>query len=165
MAAYRSRNFAEATRQFDSAARSGDQNASLWAAKSVKDSTAGCSAALPRFEAVAQKSAGTWVGHEAQLEAARCQIAAGQLDTARDKLAKLAGVPSHSAAAQQALGELNQVAARRESAKRAAGTAGGAGVAARPASSGARGTGQAGDDGHPAAAEQRRDTANKANGF
>ena len=136
MAAYRSRNFPEATRQFDSAARAtGDQNAALWAAKSVKDGNGGCGAALPRFEAVAQRAggSGSWVGSEAQLEAARCQIATGQLDAARDKLAKLTSVPSHSAPAQQALNELNQVASKREAdrAKSSAG-AGGGGVA-RPA--------------------------------
>jgi hypothetical protein len=135
MAAYRSRNFAEAARQFDTAARSGDQNAALWAAKSVKDSTAGCGSALTRFEAVAQKSSGTWVGHEATLEAARCQIANGQLDVARDRLTKLASVPSHAAPAQAALGELNQVASRREAerSKRGAGAGGGSGAMARPA--------------------------------
>ena len=135
MAAYRARNFAEATRQFDTAARSGDQNAGLWAAKSVKDSSAGCGSALSRFEGVAQKSSGTWVGHEAQLEAARCQIANGQLDAARDRLTKLASVPSHAASAQAALSELNQVASRREAerAKRGAGAGGGSGAMARPA--------------------------------
>jgi len=133
MAAYRSRNFSEATRQFDTAARSGDQNAALWAAKSVKDSPAGCGGALTRFESVAQKGPGTWVGNEAQLEAARCQIANGQLDAARDRLTKLSSVPSHAAPAQAALAELNQVASRREAerTKRAAGAGGGS--MARPA--------------------------------
>lgn len=134
MAAYRSRNFAEATRQFDAAARSGDQNAALWAAKSVKDGNGGCGPAVPRFDAVAQRSSGSWIGHEAQLEAARCQITTGQLEAARDKLTKLTGVPSHAAPAQQALNELNQVASRREAERsKSAGVAGGGGVAARPA--------------------------------
>jgi thioredoxin-like negative regulator of GroEL len=128
MAAYRARSFSEATRQFDSAARTGDQNAALWAAKSVKDGDGGCGPAIPRFDAVAQKSPGTWVGSEAQLEAARCQIAIGQLDAARDRLAKLTNVPSHSGPAQQALNELNQVASKRE-AERAKSSAGGGGAA------------------------------------
>ena len=168
MAAYRARNFTDATRQFDTAARSGDQNAALWAAKSVKDSTAGCGAALTRFEAVAQKSAGNWIGHEAQLEAARCQIANGQLDAARDRLTKLSSVPSHAAPAQQALSELNQVASRRESerAKRAAGAGGGAGVAARPA---AASPARAPAPAKPATTATDRggaaDSANKASGF
>ena len=133
MAAYRSRNFGEAQRQFDTAARSGDQNAALWAAKSVKDGPAGCGAAIARFDAVSAKSAGTWLGNEAMLEAARCQIATGALEPARDKLTKLSTVSSHSAAAQQALNELNQVASRREAERaKKAGAGGGAG-AARPA--------------------------------
>jgi hypothetical protein len=159
MAAYRSRNFAEATRQFDSAARGGDQNAALWAATSVKDGNGGCGAALPRFDAVAQKASGSYAGNEATLEAARCQIATGQLDAARDKLAKLTSVPSHAARAQQALNELNQVATKREAerAKAASGAGYGRPAAAAPARAPAR---PAATAGRPAA-----DDANKANGF
>jgi hypothetical protein len=131
MAAYRTRNYAEATRQFDGAARSGDQNAALWAAKAVKDGNGGCGAAMPRFDAVAQKSSGTWIGSEAQLESARCQIASGQLDAAREKLGKLTKVASHAPAAQQALNELNQVAQKRDAERSRAGAGGGG--AARPA--------------------------------
>jgi hypothetical protein len=149
MAAYRSRSYGEATRQFDSASRTGDQNAALWAAKSVKDGNGGCGAALPRFDAVAQRASGSWIGNEATLESARCQIAMGQLDAARDKLAKLTGVPSHAGPAQQALNDLNQVAAKRE-AERAKVSAGGAGYG-RPAAAASK----------PASA----DDANKANGF
>lgn len=164
MAAYRSRNFAEATRQFDSAARTGDSNAALWAAKSVKDGNGGCAAALPRFDAVAQKAggSGSWVGSEAQLEAARCQLAAGQLDSARERLSKLTSVPSHAAPAQQALNELNQVASKREAerAKSSSG-AGGGGVARPAAPAPARAPARpAATAGKPAA-----DDANKANGF
>lgn len=132
MAAYRSRNFGEATRQFDTAALSGDQNAALWAAKSVKDGNGGCGVAIGRFETIASKSAGTWLGNEATLESARCQITTGQLEPARDKLTKLVNVPSHAPAAQQALNELNQVASRRESERAKTGAGGGAG-ASRPA--------------------------------
>jgi hypothetical protein len=128
MAAYRARNFLEATRSFDLAARSGDQNAALWAAKAVKED-GGCGAATPRFEGVAQKAGGSWIGSEAQLEAARCQMAGGQLDAARDKLARLSLVPSHAVVAQQLLRELDQVASRRA---KGAGVPGGGGVA-RPA--------------------------------
>jgi hypothetical protein len=166
MAAYRSRNFAEATRQFDSAARTGDQNAALWAAKSVKDGNGGCGAAIPRFDAVAQKAggSGSWVGSEAQLEAARCQIALGQLDAARDRLAKLTSVPSHAAPAQQALNELNQVASKREAerSKVSAGAGGGGGVARPAAPSPARAPARpAATAAKPASADE----TNKASGF
>jgi hypothetical protein len=154
MAAYRSRNFVEATRQFDGAARTGDQNAALWAAKSVKDGNGGCSAAIPRFDAVAQKSSGTYIGSEAQLEAASCQIAIGQLDAARDRLAKLTNVPSHAARAQQALNELNQVASRRE-AERAKSAGAGRPAAAAPARAPAKPAATAG-------AKPADDASNKA---
>jgi hypothetical protein len=157
MAAYRSRSYAEATRQFDTAARSGDQNAALWAAKSVKDGNGGCGAALPRFEAVAQKSSGAWIGNEAQLEAARCLITQGQLDAARDKLTRLSSTTSHAQAAQQALAELNQVASRREAerSRRAAGAGAGGGLA-RPAPAPVRA---------PSKPSTATDTIDKANGF
>ena len=159
MAAYRSRNFAEATRQFDSASRTGDQNAALWAAKSVKDGNGGCASAVPRFDAVAQRSSGTWLGNEATLESARCQIALGQLDPARDKLAKLTSVPSHAAPAQQALNELNRVASKRDAERAKASTGAGYGrpAAAAPARASAK---PAATAGKPADAD-----ANKANGF
>src|SRR5690606_1135283 len=59
-AAFRARNFAEATRQFDQAAQSGDTNAALWAAESVREGQ-GCAVALGRFDQLAQKAAGSWV--------------------------------------------------------------------------------------------------------
>jgi hypothetical protein len=130
MAAYRSRNYPEAQRQFDNAARSGDQNAALWAAKAVKDGSGGCGAAIPRFDSVAQKASGSYTGNEATLESARCQIQMGQLDAARQKLNSLASSSTHAQQAQQALNDLNQVASKREAAK--AGAGGGSG-AARPA--------------------------------
>ena len=160
MAAYRARNFAEATRQFDGASRGGDQNAALWAAKSVKDGNGGCTAAVPRFDAIAQRSGGSFVGNEATLESARCQIALGQLDAARDKLARLAGTSSHAAQAQQALNELNQVATKREAERAKAASGGGYArpAAAAPARAPAR---PAATASKPAAA----DDANKASGY
>jgi hypothetical protein len=128
-AAFRARDFAEATRHFDEAAQNGDTNAALWAAESVREGQ-GCALALGRFDQLSQKAAGSWVGNEAALRAARCQIAMGQLDPAREKLNRLAQVPSHQQAAQQAMNEL-QVAER----KKAGGTsaAGGAAAAQRRA--------------------------------
>ncbi|MBS2018466.1 MAG: zf-HC2 domain-containing protein [Deltaproteobacteria bacterium] len=140
MVAYKARRFADATKEFDAAARTGDQNAALWAAKSVKEGNGGCNPAITRFDAVAQKAGDSWLGHEAQLEAARCQIALGRLDEARTRLAKLQSVASHASQAQQALNELNQVAQRREAERTRAGggTAGGAAGAARAAPSPAK---------------------------
>jgi hypothetical protein len=131
-ASYRARNYVEATKQFDSAAQTGDQNAALWAAISVRDGNGGCGAALPRFEAVAKKASGSYTGNEAELDAAKCQVALGDLDKARARLQKLAQTSTHAAQAQAALGELNQVATKREAEKRGGGGSAGAGAAAAP---------------------------------
>ncbi|AKV01722.1 very large tegument protein [Labilithrix luteola] len=129
MAAYRARNYAEAIRLFDGAAQTGDQNSALWAARSVNDSH-GCAAALPRFEAVAQKAAGSYTGSDALYEAGRCQLTLGQIDGAREKFTRLTTVASHEARARQALANLDQVAARREAERSKAGTPGAGGMAA-----------------------------------
>jgi hypothetical protein len=126
MAAYRARQFSEATRHFDAAAASGNTDSALWAAHSTRDGS-GCAVALGRYDALARRASGSHQGHEAELEAARCQIALGQLDAARARLAKLSSVPSHAARAEAATSELH-VAER----SKAAGAGGGAG-AARPA--------------------------------
>lgn len=130
MVAYRARRFVDATKEFDNAAKTGDLNSALWAAKSVKEGNGGCNSAIPRFDAVSQKAGDSYVGHEAQLEAARCQIALGRLDEARARLAKLQTVASHSSQAQQALNELNQVAQKREADRSRQGGAGAGGAAA-----------------------------------
>ena len=120
--AFQSRNYAEATRQFDQAAASGDTNAALWAAESVKEGQ-GCAVALGRFTDLAQRSSGSWVGNEASLRAARCQMAMGQGDAARGRLNALASTSSHGQQATAALGELDGVASRK------AGTPGAGGLA------------------------------------
>jgi hypothetical protein len=137
MAAYRARKYAEATNQFDGAAASGDLNAALWAAKAVKAGNGGCSVAIPRFDAVAQRTPGTPIGNEALYEAADCQIETGQLDTARARLTALLNTQTHRAQAQQALTKLNQVVARRAAEGERGGAAGG-GAAAAPAKAAAR---------------------------
>ncbi len=132
MAAYRARSFAEATKQFDAAAANGDMNAALWAANSTRDGS-GCGVALGRFDSVAQRAQGTYQGAQAQLEAARCEIALGQLDAARDRLNKLKGVSSHAAMAQKELEQVEQVAARRAAAGKAGAAGGGAAAPAKAA--------------------------------
>lgn len=126
-AAFRSRNFAEATRQYDLASQTGDMNAALWAAESTREGQ-GCAVALGRFDQLAQRAAGSWVGNEAALRAARCEIAMERLDSARARLDKLAQVGSHQQAAQNALTELNQVATR----KTGGGGSGASAAAAKP---------------------------------
>lgn len=103
-AAFRARNYAEAAKQYDVAAQGGDLNAELWAAESVKQGQ-GCAVALGRLEKLAQKAPGQWVGSEASYRAARCQMEMGQAEAAKEKLNKLAQVPSHQQQAQSALAD------------------------------------------------------------
>jgi hypothetical protein len=154
-AAFRARNFAEATRQYDIAAQTGDPTAALWAAESVREGK-GCAFALGRFDQLAQKATGSWAGHEAALRAARCEIAMGQaaqLDSAKARLEKLSHVASHQQAAQQALADMNQVASR----KSAGGSAPGA--AAAPAKAPAAAPHRA------EAQEQKKALDNTRNGY
>src|SRR5690606_11300552 len=109
MAAYRARRFTEATRHFDAAAAGGNHDAALWAAHSTRDGS-GCAVAVGRYDALARQASGSYQGHEAELEAARCQIALGQLDAAKARLGKLASVPSHAARAQAAEADLQRAA-------------------------------------------------------
>lgn len=134
MAAYRARKYDEATRQFDSAAGTGDLNAALWAAKAVKAGNGGCSVALGRFDGIAQKTPGTQTGNEALLEGADCQIELGQLEAARARLAALLNTSTHRAQAQQGMAKL--AVAERQRSERSGGGSGGAVAApkaARPA--------------------------------
>jgi hypothetical protein len=128
-AAFRAGNFAEATRQYDLAAQSGDPTAALWAAESTREGQ-GCAVALGRFDQLAQRAAGTWAGSEASLRAARCELRMDRLDSARARLDKLVHDPSHQQAAQQTLAELNQVATAR---KGGGGASAGAASPAKPA--------------------------------
>lgn len=121
-AAFQARNYAEATKQFDAAAKGGDRNAELWAAESVREGQ-GCAMAVGRYDALANKAAGSWIGNEASLREARCQIAMGQNDAAKTRLNALLQVPSHQAAAQAELNNLNNAVA--QSAKPGGGSAGG----------------------------------------
>jgi hypothetical protein len=126
-AAYQARNYAEAAKQFDLAAKTGDRNAELWAAQSVQDGQ-GCAMALGRFDSLAGKAAGSYIGNEASLRAAKCQIALGQTDAAQKRLAALQSDPAHAQQAQNALNDMNTQLA----AKPGGGSAAGAGGAAAP---------------------------------
>lgn len=110
VASYRSSRFGEAAKAFDQAAQSGDRNAALWAAKSVKASS-GCAAAAPRFDAVS--STGDPIGQEALFEAAECYRAMGQTDAARARYQRLAAVAAYAARAQAGIDSMNQVASRK----------------------------------------------------
>lgn len=117
MTAYRGRQFPQAMQSFDRASQGGDLNASLWAARAVRDGQ-GCGAALSRYDSVSQRGGGSYVGADATLEGAQCYAAVGSTDLARAKYTQLLNVPSHAARAQAGLDSLNQVAARKAPAAR-----------------------------------------------
>jgi len=103
MSLYRARNYDEATRAFDALAAGGNVNASLMAARSVRDASGCTPAAIQRFDQVSARAYGTPAGYDATLEGGRCCKGLGQLDAARTHFARLLTVPSHAARAQAEL--------------------------------------------------------------
>ena len=116
MVAYQNRQYPQATQSFDRAGSRGDLNASLYAARAVRDGQ-GCGAAIQRFDTVAARGGGSFVGADAMFDSAQCSQQLGATDVARAKYQQLLGVPSHQARAQQALNSMNQVAARAQASK------------------------------------------------
>ncbi|MEO8876229.1 MAG: hypothetical protein ABI461_11625, partial [Polyangiaceae bacterium] len=106
MNAYRAKNFDESARDFDALAGAGDDNAALWAARSVREQS-GCAAAVNRFDVLAGRAYGTTPGYDATFESGECYKSMGAFDAARQRFARLLTVPSHAARAQA---ELNKMA-------------------------------------------------------
>ncbi len=102
MSAYQAGRFDEATRAFDRLASS-DVHAAFWAARSLSKGTGGCAAALPRFDAVAIRAAGTSIGWDASYEAGVCHRLVGNFDAARGRQTRLLEVPTHAERAQAEL--------------------------------------------------------------
>ncbi|HPB99443.1 MAG TPA: hypothetical protein PKW66_26195, partial [Polyangiaceae bacterium] len=85
MAMYRAKDYANAYRAFDQVVLKGGPNApaaALLAAKSVRASS-GCAHALPRFESVSSRYAGSSEAIEARWETASCARIIGDLTRAR----------------------------------------------------------------------------------
>lgn len=118
-AAFDAGNFGEATRQFDAVARSGDLNAALWAARSVR-SGSGCSIAVTRFTQLATRAGSGTVGNDARLEAGQCLRQMGSFEAARAQLVPLITVPSHGQRAQRELSAMPPSAAARATPRKAA---------------------------------------------
>jgi hypothetical protein len=109
-AAYRAKDYKRAQAEFDQGAASGDRNAALWSARSVK-AQSGCAAAVSRFDALAGTQDG--VAQEALFEAAECHRALGNLDAARSRYQQLVSIAAFAARAQAGLDSMNQMAARK----------------------------------------------------
>lgn len=92
LGAYQAGRFDDARRAFEAIA-AGDPTAELWAARSVREER-GCSAAIARFDRVAQRAAGTASGWDALFEGARCHIALGDYAGARSRFEALSNVDS-----------------------------------------------------------------------
>jgi hypothetical protein len=107
---YAQRNYAEATRQFDALATSGDSSAPLWAARATRDGS-GCAAAVGRYDAIVGRQAGSSAGNDALLEGGQCYRTMGQFEAARARLVRLLTVQSHAARAQRELDAMSPKAA------------------------------------------------------
>jgi hypothetical protein len=108
MARYRAHDYAAASRGFDAVAAAGGPNApsaALHAARAVR-SSAGCSAALPRFEAVSSRYGGASAGVQAKWEAATCYRSLGNLERTRQLLNELAAIEGQRDRAERELAEL-----------------------------------------------------------
>ena len=106
MAAYRAKNYDEATRDFDALAATGDDNSALWAARSVRESS-GCGAAVNRFDQITGRAFGTQPGYDATFESGECYKSMGSFDAARQRFSRLLTVPSHAARAQAELNKMS----------------------------------------------------------
>ncbi|MGH7282678.1 MAG: tetratricopeptide repeat protein, partial [Polyangiaceae bacterium] len=106
MAAYRAKNYDEATRGFDALAANGDDNSALWAARSVRESS-GCGAAVNRFDQLEGRAFGTQPGYDATFESGECYKAMGSFDAARLRFSRLLTVPTHAARAQAELNKMS----------------------------------------------------------
>jgi TolA-binding protein len=106
--AFKSGDYGTATTLFDARAATGDKEAALWAARSVREGQ-GCAAAVSRFDDVARDAAGTKTGYDATFEGGQCYRQLGQIDAAQSRFRSLITVPSY---VDQAKRELAQLAPR-----------------------------------------------------
>ncbi len=95
MDAYKNRQYGEAAKKFDADANANPQ-AALWAARSVRNSPAGCAGAVRRYDAVIMRAPGTPAANDAALESAQCLRSMGAHDAADARLRKLVDTPSYA---------------------------------------------------------------------
>ncbi len=110
-----------AVASFDQLAAAGDWPGALTAARGVRDGTAGCGAAVQRFDQVANSAPpGSKVGYDAMYDAANCYKQLGQTEAARSRYSRLSTVPAYQARAQLAINALSYMASARKSMAKAA---------------------------------------------
>lgn len=107
---YKARRFAEAQRGFDLIVNEGGAQAplaALYAARSVRYA-GGCSPAVTRFDAVANRFTGTSIATEAMWEGALCYRELGQNDRSRQLFLALRRVAGYRERVDRELAELEQ---------------------------------------------------------
>lgn len=107
---YKARRYGEAMRAFDVVANGGGGNgglAALYAARSARYSS-GCLAALPRFDAIANRQVGSSTATEATWETAVCYRELGQLERARQLFGTLRRVAGYRDRVEKELTALEQ---------------------------------------------------------
>lgn len=107
---YKARRYREAIQAFDIVANGGGSNggrAALYAAHSARFSS-GCSAALPRYNAIANRQVGSGAASDATWEAARCYRELGQLENARQLFSTLRRVAGYRDRVEKELATLEQ---------------------------------------------------------
>jgi TolA-binding protein len=122
---YKARRYSDAMRAFDIVANGGGGNsgvAALYAARSARYSS-GCNAALPRFDAIANRQVGSSAASEATWEAALCYREMGQGERARQLFLTLRRVAGYRDRVEKELNAMEQRGAMEP-----------AGAAAKPAS-------------------------------
>jgi TolA-binding protein len=105
---YQQGRYGEAEKAFNAVASSGSKNAAtaaLYAAKSSERSIS-CSAAAPKYEAVASRFPNSSPGFEALYDAANCYKAMGDVDRAQKLYTTLMGVAGYRDRAESALADL-----------------------------------------------------------
>jgi hypothetical protein len=117
-ALYAAKDYVAATNAYDAIAATGDLEAALGAARSVRDGNGGCAVAKDRFDQIAARAWGTTAGYDATLEAGRCYRALGATDAAQARYAKLLTVQQFAPRAQAEINGMSQFAAVRASSKK-----------------------------------------------
>ncbi|HEU4538576.1 MAG TPA: hypothetical protein VFS00_30860, partial [Polyangiaceae bacterium] len=107
---YKAKRFADAQRGFDLVFNEGGAQAplaALYGARSARFN-AGCSAAVSRFDAVANRFTGTSIATEAMWDGALCYRELGQTDRSRQLLLALRRVAGYRDRVDRELAELDQ---------------------------------------------------------
>jgi len=111
-AQYNQGDYAGAAQAFDGLAAGGDTTAGYWAARSVRDGSDGCAAAVVKYDAVSNSAWGTSAGYDATYDAANCYARMGQTSAALARFQRLLTVPAYATRAQSGINSISMVASK-----------------------------------------------------